>query len=263
MFYYKKIWIFGVPRSGTSWLGQIFNSNENTKYLFQPLFSYKYKNFLKENMSIEDLNSFYNEMLITDDSFVMQKDNIEKNIYPKFDKCVVKNIVLKHVRHINLCEDILRADPDCKMIAIIRNPIDVINSWVLAPKEFDKKWNIKEWRLAAKKNCGRKEEFYGFERWKEATKIFLNLEKKYKNFKIIKYSDLTKNCSFETKSLFNFCDISYSKFTEDFINESSSSHNDNPYSVFKSKKKKIVLNQHIISEIKKELYSHNLEIFLK
>ena len=36
----KNVAIFGVPRSGTSWLGQIFNSSPMVAYRFQPLFSY-------------------------------------------------------------------------------------------------------------------------------------------------------------------------------------------------------------------------------
>lgn len=40
-----KIAIHSVPRSGSTWLGEILNSSANVKYCFQPLFSYKFKEF--------------------------------------------------------------------------------------------------------------------------------------------------------------------------------------------------------------------------
>jgi len=38
------------------------------------------------------------------------------------------------------------------LVYIYRNPIDMINSWTLAPKEFDPAWDIsEEWFSASKK----------------------------------------------------------------------------------------------------------------
>ena len=54
-----KIALHSVPRSGSTWLGEILNSSENVKYCFQPLFSYKFKNFLDERSSKDDINNFF------------------------------------------------------------------------------------------------------------------------------------------------------------------------------------------------------------
>ena len=43
---YIPVAIHGVPRSGTSWIGEIINSSPNVLYKFQPLFSYALKDFL-------------------------------------------------------------------------------------------------------------------------------------------------------------------------------------------------------------------------
>ena len=69
----NKIALHAVPRSGSTWLGEILNSNPFVKYCFQPLFSYKYKNFLSENSSTEDIIKFFNLIKITNDEFVCQK----------------------------------------------------------------------------------------------------------------------------------------------------------------------------------------------
>ena len=42
----KRIGLHGVPRSGTSWLGNIFNSSPDLTYKHQPLYSYAFKNYL-------------------------------------------------------------------------------------------------------------------------------------------------------------------------------------------------------------------------
>ena len=40
----KVIAIFGMPRSGTSFLGQILDSSPSVAYRLEPIFSYKLKN---------------------------------------------------------------------------------------------------------------------------------------------------------------------------------------------------------------------------
>ena len=48
----KKIAIFSVPRSGSSWLGQIFNSHEDVSFRMQPLFSYSHKSALNKTIYV-------------------------------------------------------------------------------------------------------------------------------------------------------------------------------------------------------------------
>ena len=42
------VFAFGVPRSGTSWFGELFNSSPRVAYRFQPLFSYAFKDAIKD-----------------------------------------------------------------------------------------------------------------------------------------------------------------------------------------------------------------------
>ncbi|MDH5934310.1 hypothetical protein, partial [Vibrio splendidus] len=54
-----KVAIHSVPRSGSSWLGEIINSSPQVNYSFQPLFSYEFKSYLNENSSLENINNFF------------------------------------------------------------------------------------------------------------------------------------------------------------------------------------------------------------
>ena len=50
--------IHGAPRSGTTWLGQIFNASPRTQYRYQPLFSYRFKGQLQPTSSASEVARF-------------------------------------------------------------------------------------------------------------------------------------------------------------------------------------------------------------
>ena len=151
---FKVIWLNGMPRSGTSWLGQIFDSHPDTKYRLAPLFSFAFKNYVDENSSREDWIDFFRKVYSMDgDSFLEQTDRRKKNQYPVFNN---KNtnpgiLVLKHTRYHNLTNHLLDIFPEIKIIHIVRNPCAVINSWLSVSREFPKDADpLKEWQTG---NC--------------------------------------------------------------------------------------------------------------
>lgn len=230
----QPIAIFGAPRSGTSWLGQIFNSSQNVAYRFQPLFSFSFKGRLNEKSSREDISKFYGELLETEDSFVLQSTNVSGRKETSFSKIQASYLVWKEVRYLHIIENILQ-QTDTRIIGIIRHPCGVINSWINAPKEFNKEWEpLEEWRLAVKKNNNLAEEFNGYEKWKEAAIIFKNLEKRYpEKFTTIVYENLVENTEVEIERLFKFCGLQLQEQTLDFIRKSKSTESADPYGVLR------------------------------
>lgn len=233
----KHVAIFGVPRSGTSWLGQLFNSSPRVAYRFQPLFSYAFKDRLDRGSSREDILAFYRELLATDDPFVLQDENISGNPTPDFDKDEITHLVWKEVRYLQLIENILEKTRT-KIIGMVRHPCAVIYSWSNAPKEFDPSWDLKEeWRYAVKKNAG-EEDFYGYERWKEATLSFIRLEKNYpERFIIQTFEELNRDPQGNLSRLFDFTGLPLESQTEHFIQESTQTSSDDPYGVYRKNKK--------------------------
>lgn len=253
----KKIWIFGVPRSGTSWFGQIFNSSPRVKFCFQPLFAYAFKDRLTEKSTLKDMQLLYRELLKTEDDFILQKEKIEKGHYPDFQKDIIPDfLVMKEVRYINIVENLLEKDPDVKVIGIVRSPLEVMASWKKAPKEFNPEWSFeKEWEKAQSKNLGEKEEFYGYNKWKEAVLLFKKLKKQYPdNFYLVYYKDLKEECETQVKKIFEFCELPFQEQTKNFIFKSTNSHQDDPYSVYKKSTGnwENELPQKIINEIKED-----------
>ncbi|WP_019933259.1 sulfotransferase domain-containing protein [Oceanimonas smirnovii] len=265
----KKIAIFSVPRSGSTWLGEIFNSSTNTKYCFQPLFSYSLKSYLSEDSTAEEIDEFYKKLVDSDDEFICQTQKRIDGILPQFSKkSELSAIVFKEVRYINIIENLLNSDKEIKIIGLVRNPLSVMASWFKAPKEFNPEWSIEDqWFSAELKNQGRKEEFFGFERWLAAAKLFTKLQDKHpEQFKLVKYSELTSNTDDTVKDLFDFVELDYEKKVLDFISESKIKQVYDTYSVYRKNqdddKWKHVVSDSIYNSIVASLKENNLQHFL-
>ncbi len=205
----KKIAIHSVPRSGSSWIGQIFNSSPNINFKFQPLFSYAFKDYLDTSSSVQDINAFFEQIAKSSDPFLLQQESIDKGVYPFFQKSEkLTHIVYKEVRYHHILENMLKVDLDVIVIGIVRNPYAVINSFLQAPKEFRKDlgWDeLSEWQYANNKNLDKPEEFNGYEKWKEVALLFQKLKEQYPDrFYFVKYDELLTNTKKEVENIFNF-----------------------------------------------------------
>lgn len=265
------IWLNGMPRSGTSWLSQIFDSCPDVKFRLMPLFSYAFKNRISQDSKKEEINKFFKEVYLSNDDFLVQKDKRESEEYPIFKQKNKhpKNLVIKHTRYHNLTEFLLENCNNIKFIHIIRNPCAIINSWINIDREFKNKGCKvkKDWRTGQCRKTG-PEEFWGFDDWKNVTSLYLKLQDKYPSkIKIIQYENLVNSPIRITKKIFKFTDIKTSKQTMKFLKESQSNHQQGEYSVFKNpavkNKWKKQLNKKIIKEIYEDLKGDRLEQFLK
>jgi hypothetical protein len=267
----NKVAIHGVPRSGTTWLGAIFDSSSRVVYRNQPLFSYAFKSFLSENSGITEINSFFDQIHLSNDEFITQKDFKKKGVIPTFKKTSVTHIVYKEARYHHILNNLLKTDANIRIVGIVRDPRSVIYSWLNAPKEFDKKkWEIsKEWQFGDLKNKGKKEEFYGYHKWKEVAQMFLDFKEIYPSqFYLLNYCDLLENTEDTVKKLFDFCNIQYEKQTQDFIvNSKAKDMSYDAYSVYRTNtfdnKWKGNLSNKIVASIESDLRGKPLEMFLE
>ncbi|MDA3779547.1 MAG: sulfotransferase domain-containing protein [Bacteroidales bacterium] len=268
--YRQIISIHGVPRSGTSWLGQLIDSNPDVRYKFQPLFSNTFKNQINHQSPLQNIKDFFSDIYNTQDDFIDR--TIQKNSGVHYDfrtKATTPSILAtKHVRFHYLIPRFLELD-NFKIIGIVRNPCGVLNSWRKAPKEFREVDGnfVEEWYYATKRNMFKPDEFFGFNKWKELTKYFLEMEKLFpQRVRIIRYEDLTENTIKEVKNLYDFIGIPVHKQTLEFINQSKSIINNDTYSIFKGNKDvnewKNELNKVIIDKIYSELKNTEFEPFI-
>ena len=233
----RNIGLFSVPRSGSTWLGELINSSPEVSYKFQPNFAYSFKEELLENSTKLEIGKFFESLNETNDDFVNGRISIsgqQKNY--NFKKSKTTTLCFKETHYLNIMERLLEASPT-KIIGLVRSPFSVINSWLNIPKEFSPEWEIsQEWKTANLKNKGLKTHFFGYDKWKEACFTFLKLKALYPNqFHLINYDDLLTHTTEEVEQLFKFIGITFTTQTANFITQSKSNQSDDAYSVFKKK----------------------------
>ena len=234
----NRIAIHSVPRSGSTWLGQIFNSSPEVCYRYQPLFSYAFKDRLNATSTRQQIEQFFLEISQSDDSFLNQSEAVSGGFCPRFATSARPlACVYKEVRYHHLLKNLLTQDPGLRAIGIVRNPLAVLASWRRAPREFKPEWDFcQEWQLAALKNDGRLENFYGFQKWKEVATLFQELETAFpERFRLVKYDDLLADTLYVVSGLFEFCELKMGPNTRQFLNSSRQSNHPNAYAVYKTR----------------------------
>jgi hypothetical protein len=233
----KIVAIHGAPRSGTSWLGQIFNSSEHVAFRYQPLFSYAFKGRLTARSKTEEIARFFDDLLATDDEFVMQRGAASLAGYElAFRKSEITHLTFKEVRYHEIIENLLVQEPKALGIGIVRDPRSVIRSWLHAPREFRSDWDPRiEWRTGALKNAGQPENWYGYERWKELASLFERLAAHFpERFEIVRYESLCANPESTVAHLFDKCHLRLTEQVLKFVEESRSRDDGSPYGVFRN-----------------------------
>lgn len=229
-----------MPRSGTSWVGQILDSSPQTAYRFQPLFSWAFKNNIGPGSTKNECEDFFKRVYDSSDAFLLQTERKSRGEYPTFIQKDPRPPVLaiKMVRYHHLLPMLLEYFNDIlQVVFIVRHPCGVINSWLKNPKEFFKTCIPgEEWDLAKSRNQGRPEEFWGFDGWRRAFEIYSAIKAAHprSTYSII-YEKFVEHPLKQAKDLFSFLKLDFTSQTENFILESTQTNNEAPYAVFKTK----------------------------
>ncbi|MBK8676252.1 MAG: sulfotransferase domain-containing protein [Cellvibrionales bacterium] len=266
----QKIAIHGVPRSGTTWLGEILNSNEQVIYKYQPLFSYAFKSYLDDKADAARIAQFFAAIANTEDAFLDQSEQRARGDLPVFKKSTPTHIVYKEVRYHHILANLLAQDTSVRLIALVRNPLAVMASWLAAPREFrqDLGWVFAdEWRHAPSKNENKPEDFYGFEKWKEAAHLFHVLAAQYpQRVKLLSYSALLAHPEEETRRLCEFANLNFSAQMQTFLQSSRAETKADAYAVFRQRQQddgwRAVLDKNIVNVIRADLQGSDLACYL-
>ncbi len=269
----KVIWLNGMPRSGTSWLSQIFDSHPDVKFRLAPLFSYRFKNYLNENSNREECEEFINKVYgFSGDEFMERLELKREGHIPDFKNKSdsPSHLVMKHTRYHNLTEMLLKNSPNVKLIHIVRNPCASISSWLNTPREFNPEDDPFEyWRSGENRKTNR-EEYWGFDDWVKLTEYYERLaDRSPEKVMVVRYEDLFTETLKMVKEMFLFSELnSIPDQTIEFLKESKNSSSDNKYSVYRGKNNvldgwKDKLPKSIREEIYRDLKGTKLEKYLE
>lgn len=228
--------ITGMPRSGTSWIGQIVDSSPNVRYKMSPLFSYEFKNQIREQATREDWEKVLRGAYDSEDDFMNQTTRRQAGEYPTFGDKQGKPelLVIKYNRFQNLTEEMLDLLPEMKLLAVVRHPCGAMHSWLTAPKEFPPDADpLQHWRSGKAKKSGYGD-FFGFEDWCWVTRLHVRLaEERPEQLRLVRYEDFVVDAELETKALFDWIRLEYTEQTAAFLRQSQSSSVSGDYSVFR------------------------------
>lgn len=228
------IGLHGAPRSGTTWIGQIFNSAPEVAFRFQPFFAHAFRARVDAATSAGDLDQILRDIAVTEDDFILQRGRPNLDGDLAFAKSRASVTVYKEARYHHLLPTLMEI-PRFRGVGIIRDPLEALSSWRNAPREFDPTWDFgTEWREARLKNAGRIEEFFGYEGWKRAALIFQDLAAKHPDrFRILRYGDLTADPVGVVGALFGFLGVAMTEQTVTFLRRSTSRDDGDTYGVFR------------------------------
>jgi hypothetical protein len=227
----------GMPRSGTSWLGQIIDACPAVAYRVSPLFSYAFKNQLDVGSTREEwVRVLEGSWRADDNEYMTQSGKRASGEYPLFAEKETpgSTLVLKFDRFQDLVPRALELFPSLKVVAIVRHPAGALHSWLTAPKEFPPGADPREhWRTGAIKKRWPGDHF-GFDDWIATTRMFRSLAERHPaRVLVVRYEQLVSHALEQTRRIYSFADLSFGPQTERFVTESQSVHVGTEYSVFK------------------------------
>ena len=251
----QNVIIAGVPRSGTTWLGELVNSSPEVLYRFQPLSTPPY-NKMSRGASVSAWQAYFDEIKGSDNAFVHQIEARLSGRLPTFQKTDPTTFAMKTCHDFYLLEDM---PIDTKFIFIIRSPVTVMGSWMHAPKEG---YVGGEWREAKSKNLD-ESYWYGFYKWREACWLFHDFfDKNPDKSCIVHYEHLLEYTTEAVKEIYGFLNLPITEQTSKFITDSTTEFNQDAYSVYKGGKEDWLPSPEIVREIVESVAGTELSIYL-
>jgi len=209
------VWIFGMHRSGTTWLGRELLSY-HTHFWNEPGIGRFLGSTIKNGPKIRRIEngqrrkSFFFQYDFKDTWLLYLKKLILARIYAEFQDTSKK--IIAQEPNGSMGSDILSESlPQSKIIIVQRDPRDVIDSMVDGMKEGGWRSNTRGYSLTSENRLSFIED--------EANKIVNTWEilwKTYKNHSknlryLVKYEDLRKNTLEELEKLYRFLEIDIDK----------------------------------------------------
>ena len=233
----RPLFLLGMPRSGTTWLSQIFDSSPDFIVRLSPNYSWPLKNQLHLDSSREDWIANLSTALTTDDPFMTQnyrRDTGELSTFPPRSLQSVKRLAIKDTRFHDLYLRAMELFAEAQLIYLVRHPGGMLNSWWRS-KEFPAEADFAaEWRGGACRKIEGPGEYWGFEDWRALAERYLALESHApERYRICRYEDLVRDRERVTAELFAFSGHGVRPATHTFLQDSRSRHDDRTYAVFK------------------------------
>ena len=282
----QTVLLVGLGRSGTTWVGKIFDSHPNTLYVHEPDNWFKtlplplisppgYQtefNFTEYTQSLytvsipkvvgklpyfpKQYNNAFQNVLIKFNTYLSKfiakisiKIPIKRFISPKKRSRTI--LVWKSIESLGRLDLFRKSEAQIKIIHIVRHPCGYISSILRGERnkvfdsDFETSSDYGVFEMLAKTNeaLHYKLDLDSFKkmsalerlswRWILINEKAINDAKDYNDYLLLKYEDLCGNPVEKTKELYSFSNLSWNTQTESFVGKSTSTNNEQYYSIYK------------------------------
>ena len=196
----NMIWIFGSPRSGTTWLRKLMSGNPENIIWNEPYLGYHLQ--LLQNQQYRDdyvFSEYYKKNWLPD-----LRNFILSCTYSHSRK-IDKKIIIKEPSGSVGSPLLLECLPNSKIIFLLRDGRDVVDSLIDAHNPNS--WNVKLSSIPLTNQKIRDEQIkYHSEKWKRITEIVFDAFKKHNpNLRyLLKYEELKNNTFDQLKKTYEF-----------------------------------------------------------
>lgn len=232
----RRAIVFGVPRSGTSWLGAMLGSHPRVQYRFQPIHSYTFPPSLRKDSPLDDIERFFSALRVSDDPFIHRQSMAdEQGTRASEDSRSATHLIFKEVHDFWAIVNCVRLDDSISLIGLVRDPVYVLNSWIHTPAEWSSNWRVEEeWYAAKRKNGEYSGNYFGVKAWLETTHALVRLREQHpEQVMIARYHELKADPRKVLQGVFKKLGLHLVQEIEEFIEQSLRGYDPNPYSVFR------------------------------
>jgi hypothetical protein len=268
--YSKIIYITAMPRTGSTWVGQLFAAHPEVRLKYCPLFSYEFRGRCDERSPPGDWRGMFDELYERKSDYLDQEHLRTKGDVPTFDNVNPRPPVMcvKSNRFHTLTRSMVSKLPEITWIALARDPVTTIASWVLNPTEFVEPCTVDaDWRSGECRRT-RPGEHWGFADWLWVTAMHAELATAHPDrFTQLHYEDLSHAPVEAAKRLLDIAGLSHDPQVLEFARSSQAEHSAQPRSVFKNPRRSAsrydTLPAGIVAAMLAETREAGLERFLR
>ncbi|MGB0953860.1 MAG: sulfotransferase family protein [Planctomycetota bacterium] len=266
----RPIFLLGMPRSGTTWLSQVFEAHPATLVRLSPNFSYALKGQLTPTSTPSTWREVLGAAASSDDAFLTQDWRRQRGDLPRHQgKKDAQHLVIKDTRYFEVYRGGMKSLPDARCLFVVRNPCAALNSWMQSAEFPSEALFLDEWLDGQCRKTSGEGEYWGFEDWCLQARLFLDLQKQNpKRFRVFPFEEMVRDPAANLKKLFAFVGMELTEEVLSFVKQSHASHEGDGYSVFKDPRHVLdrwreTFPAAIAEDITKRLAGTDLETYLR
>lgn len=237
-------------------------------YRFQPIHSYTFSKKLTSSSCQLEISDFFESLIQTEDRFVTNISQASSDgISNQERRSEAEVMVIKEVHDLEAIIHSVLTDRSISLVGIVRDPVEVLRSWINTPREWNQDWKIEdEWWHAKSKNSEYPGNHFGVEQWILTTEKLLNLQRAHKDrVRVFRYENLTDNLDENMSEILDFLGLPKSPDMEAFCRKTQLGESSDGYSVFRGKSHgsgPLEIPDSIVSSIEIAVKKAGLEEFL-